>query len=163
MEENKEKSSIETKLFSTSEEAEKAFYDAFQQEDLELMMSVWASDEDITCIHPGGNRLEGLKNIQESWEQMFSHDNGIKFEINKKTVQMENDIAIHHVIESIYLDGELQSEIIATNIYRKTENKKNNSVSWNLILHHASPELRPALIPADEDIVEEQEEKKTFH
>jgi ketosteroid isomerase-like protein len=166
-EENQENNLKEIKLFSTSEEAEKAFYDAFQQEDLDLMMSVWASDEEITCIHPGGNRLEGLKNIQESWEQMFSHDNGIKFEINKKTVQIENDIAIHHVIESIYLDGELQSEIIATNIYRKSESKKqdDNLVSWHLILHHASPELRPALIPSDEDILEEQEqeEKKTFH
>ncbi|MFK7815458.1 MAG: SgcJ/EcaC family oxidoreductase [Gammaproteobacteria bacterium] len=154
MEENKE----ETKLFSTSEEAEIAFYAAFQQEDLELMMSVWANDEDITCIHPGGNRLDGLKNIVESWEQMFSHENGIKFEINKKRVQIEGDIAIHHVIESIYLDGELQSEIIATNIYRKTED------SWRLVLHHASPELRPALIPSDEDILDEQEEeKKIFH
>jgi len=158
MEENKE----ETKLFSTSEEAEKAFYAAFQQEDLELMMSVWANDEDITCIHPGGNRLDGQKNIIESWEQMFKHENGIKFEINKKRVQLENDIAIHHVIESIYLDGELQSEIIATNIYRRIQHK--TQVSWHLILHHASPELRPALIPSDEDIVEEEEEeKKTFH
>lgn len=154
MEENKE----ETKLFSTSEEAEKAFYDAFQQEDLDLMMSVWANDEDITCIHPGGNRLDGLKNIVESWEQMFSHENGIKFEINKKRIQLEKNIAIHHVIESIYVDGELQSEIIATNIYRKSQN------SWHLISHHASPELRPALIPSDEELLDEQEEeRKTFH
>ncbi len=154
MEENKE----ETKFFSTSEEAEKAFYAAFQQEDLELMMSVWANDEDITCIHPGGNRLDGLKDILESWEQMFSHENGIKFEINKKRIQIESDIAIHHVIESIYLEGELQSEIIATNIYRK------NQDGWQLILHHASPELRPALIPSDVEILDEQEEEqKTFH
>ena len=82
MEENRE----ENKLFSTSDEAEKAFYAAFQQEDLELMMSVWADDEDITCIHPGGNRLEGINNILESWEQIFSHENGIKFEINQKRV-----------------------------------------------------------------------------
>jgi uncharacterized protein (TIGR02246 family) len=148
----------EKKLFSTSEEAEKAFYEAFQQEDLELMMSVWADDEDITCIHPGGNRLEGQTLVRESWEQIFRHENGIKFEINQKRVLIENDIAIHHVIESIYMDGELQSEIIATNLYRKSHD------SWQMILHHASPELRPALIPADEENIEDQvEEKKTFH
>ncbi len=148
----------EKKLFSTSEEAEKAFYAAFQQEDLEMMMSVWADDEDITCIHPGGNRLEGTNNILESWEQIFSHENGIKFEINQKRVLIENDIAMHHVIESIYMDGELQSEIIATNVYRKSPN------GWHMILHHASPELRPALIPEDEENLEDQEEeKKTFH
>ena len=147
----------EKKVFSTSEEAEKAFYAAFQQEDVELMMSVWANDEDITCIHPGGTRLEGKINILESWEQIFSHENGIKFEINQKRVLLENDIAIHHVIESIYMDGELQSEIIATNVYRKSND------SWHMILHHASPELRPAIsqLEADEDQLEE--ETKTFH
>lgn len=148
----------EKKLFSTSEEAEKAFYAAFQQEDLELMMSVWANDEDITCIHPGGNRLEGQTLIRESWEQIFRHENGIKFEINQKKVSIESDIAIHHVIESIYMGGELQSEIIATNVYRKSHG------CWYMILHHASPELRPALIPVDEDNLEEKdEENKTFH
>lgn len=148
----------EKKLFSSSEEAEKAFYTAFQLEDLELMMFVWADDESITCIHPGRNRLEGQTHIRESWEQIFSHENGIKFEINQKRVFIENDIAIHHVIESIYMDGELQSEIIATNVYRKSHD------SWHMIIHHASPELRPAIIPADEENLEEQdEEKKTFH
>lgn len=145
-------------IFSTSDEAEKAFYAAFQQSDLELMMSVWADDQDTTCIHPGGTRLEGQLNIRESWEQIFSHENGIKFEINQKRVLLDKDIAIHHVIESIYMSGELQSEIIATNIYRK----KNES--WHMILHHASPELRPTIISADEEnLALEDEEKKTFH
>ena len=144
--------------FPTSDEAEKSFYTAFQQGDLELMMSVWANDQDITCIHPGGTRLEGLLNIRDSWEQIFSHENGLKFEINQKRVLLERDFAIHHVIESIYMGGELQSEIIATNIYRLSNN------SWNMILHHASPELRPTLVPADEEKIELKEEgKKTFH
>jgi ketosteroid isomerase-like protein len=147
----------DNKVFSTSEEAEKAFYAAFQQEDLELMMSVWSDETDITCIHPGGTRLEGRINVTESWEQIFSHENGIKFEINQKRVVLENDIAIHHVIESIYMDGELQSEIIATNIYRLNKN------SWHMILHHASPELRSAIggLELDDDPLEE--ETKTFH
>lgn len=147
----------ENKLFTTPEDAEKAFYIAFQQQDVELMMSVWSDREDITCIHPGGARLEGQTHIRESWEQIFSHENGIKFEINQKRVQMENDIAIHHVIESIYMDGELQSEIIATNVYRKSRD------SWFMVLHHASPELRPAVsqIEPEEELLEE--ETKTFH
>lgn len=146
------------KIFSTSDEAEKAFYSAFQESDLDLMMSVWADDKDTTCIHPGGTRLEGPFNIRESWEQIFSHENNIKFEINQKRVLLDKDIAIHHVIESIYLAGELQSEIIATNIYRKLND------SWHMILHHASPELRPAIVSADEEKLElDEEEKKTFH
>ena len=147
----------ENKLFTTPVEAEKAFYTAFQQQDVELMMSVWSDDEDITCIHPGGTRLEGQTHIRESWEQIFSYENGIKFEINQKRVQTENNIAIHHVIESIYMDGELQSEIIATNVYRKSHD------SWYMILHHASPELRSAIsqVESEEELLEE--ETKTFH
>ena len=147
----------EKQVFTTSDEAEKAFYAAFQQEDLEFMLSVWADGEDVTCIHPGGSRLQGQTAIRESWEQMFKHENGIKFEINQKRVLVENDIAIHHVIELIYMDGKLQSEIIATNVFKK------NNESWHMILHHASPELRPAIgqIEMDEEPLEE--DTKTFH
>lgn len=147
----------ENKIFSTSEAAEKAFYAAFQEQDVEWMMSIWSEDDNITCIHPGGTRLEGQKNIRESWEQIFRHENGIKFEINQKRVQLENQIAIHHVIESIYMDGELQSEIIATNVYRKSND------SWHIVLHHASPELRPAISQLETEEETSEEETKTFH
>jgi len=151
----------EKKVFTTSEEAEKAFYESFQQGDVDTMMSVWADDSSITCIHPGGTRLEGQLNIRESWEQIFNHENGIKFEINQKRVLLEQEIAIHHVIESIYMSGELQSEIIATNVYRR------NNQGWNMILHHASPELRPAFSTAEDEAGElgdaESADKKTFH
>ncbi len=125
--------------YSTSEQAEEAFYLAFQQGDIEMMMSVWSIDKDTTCIHPGGPRLEGRKDIRESWEQIFAHERGIKFEINHKRVLVENDIAIHHVIETISVNNELQSEIVATNVYCKTKN------GWHMILHHASPELLPSI------------------
>jgi len=147
----------EDKLFSTSEEAEKAFYDAFQKQDINLMMSIWAEGENIACIHPGGNRLVGASQIRDSWELIFSYENGIKFELSQKKVQLENEIAIHHVIESIYLDGELQSEIIASNVYQKIND------GWYIVLHHASPELRASSdqIEPEEEILEE--ETKTFH
>lgn len=41
-------------LYATSEEAGQAFYDALEQGDLAQLMAVWADDEDIVCIHPGG-------------------------------------------------------------------------------------------------------------
>jgi len=147
----------EENTFATSDEAEKAFYNAFQQSDLEQMMLVWADTQDISCIHPGGARLEGPMNVRDGWEQIFGHENGIKFEINQKKVVLQDNIAIHHVIEAIYMDGELQSEILATNIFRR------NNSNWQMILHHASPELRPALLPDDSSDDEADEENRTFH
>ena len=142
--------------FETSDDAENAFYEAFQQLDIELMMTVWANTQDITCIHPGGTRLEGQLNIRDSWQKIFSQDNGIKFEINQKKIVKDGNIAIHHVIEAIYMDGELQSEILATNIFR------NESGSWHMILHHASPELRPAILHQEEED-DSDIKNKTFH
>ena len=143
-----------TNNFLTSDQAEDAFYLAFQQRDIEMMMSVWSKDKNTSCIHPGGPRLDGLDTIHESWEQIFIHEQGIKFGIRKKRVFVEENIAIHNVIEEISINGELQSEIIATNIYCKTEN------SWHMVLHHASPELH---VPIDQLHLEEVSEKKTMH
>jgi len=140
--------------FETSEQAEQAFYLAFQQNDIEMMMSIWCKDSETICIHPGGPRLEGLDNIRKSWEKIFNYDKALTFEINQKKVFVEKNIALHHVIEAIFVNNELQSEIIATNIYLK----KNDG--WKMVLHHASPELHPNL---DQDVNDELDDIQTIH
>ena len=140
--------------FSSSELVENAFYLAFEQCDIEMMMSVWSRDQDISCIHPGGPRLEGLDNIQDSWEQIFSHEQGITFELKHKKVFVEDNIAIHRVIEAISLNGKLSSEIVATNVYCKTND------GWHMILHHASPELHTRI---DASELDEMNDSQTVH
>ena len=48
------------KLYPTPEDAETAFYDAFERGDLAGMMSVWAEADHVVCIHPQGPRLVGF-------------------------------------------------------------------------------------------------------
>lgn len=140
--------------FETSKQAEKAFYLAFQQSDIEMMMSIWCKDCEAICIHPGGPRLEGLENIRKSWEQIFSYERPLTFEVNQKKVVIEKNIALHHVIETIFVNNELQSEIIATNIYLKTND------GWKMVLHHASPELHTNINQDDND---ELDDIQTIH
>ena len=59
-------------LFTTAQDAEAAFYEALEKADLEAMMAVWADDDDIVCVHPGGMRLAGVEQVRESWRQIFS-------------------------------------------------------------------------------------------
>ena len=125
-----------TKQFSTSDQAEEEFYTAFEHADIEMMMSVWSTQRAISCIHPGGPRLDGIERIRESWLDIFEHEQNIEFEIKHKNIILEQDIAIHHVIEAISVSGKLQSELIATNIYHQS------AEGWHIILHHASPELQ---------------------
>ena len=58
--------------FATPGAAEEAFYRALQNHDLSLMMTVWDEDEKISCVHPGGRRLQGLAAVRQGWEQIFS-------------------------------------------------------------------------------------------
>ena len=66
-------------VFTNSQEAEQAFYDAFQRADLDAMMAVWAEDEEVFCIHPGGPRLTGLEKIRESFRQIFRSEVSMRF------------------------------------------------------------------------------------
>ena len=50
---------------ASAEQAEAAFYRAFEKADLGAMMAVWAEDEEILCIHPGGQRLIGMDAVRE--------------------------------------------------------------------------------------------------
>ncbi|HSP00552.1 MAG TPA: nuclear transport factor 2 family protein, partial [Thioalkalivibrio sp.] len=47
------------RLYESSEQVEAAFYDAFERADMDVMREVWANDKGISCIHPGGERLDG--------------------------------------------------------------------------------------------------------
>jgi ketosteroid isomerase-like protein len=48
-------------VFATPEDVETAFYEAIARADLVALMSVWADDEEIVCIHPTGQRLSGAR------------------------------------------------------------------------------------------------------
>jgi ketosteroid isomerase-like protein len=50
-------------VFATPEDVETAFYEAIARADLAALMSVWADDEEIVCIHPTGQRLTGTDAI----------------------------------------------------------------------------------------------------
>ena len=52
-------------------EVEAAFYDALNRADVEALMALWADDEEIVCVHPGGARLIGHRAIRESWTMLL--------------------------------------------------------------------------------------------
>ena len=56
--------------FPTPQDAETAFYEALEAGNLDAMMEVWAEDEEIVCVHPGGERLVGYDAVRSSWAQI---------------------------------------------------------------------------------------------
>jgi len=122
-------------VFSSPEAAEEAFYRAMQKRDLDLMMAVWAEDDNISCVHPGGPRLDGRSAVRSSFEQILKASPGMAFRLSDVTHVYDQNLAVHILHEHIRLgdDSHYQPPVVATNIYRLTEN------GWRMVMHHASP------------------------
>ncbi len=121
--------------FPTSQDAEAAFYESLERADLEAMMEVWAEDEEIVCVHPGGPRLTGYEQVRESWAQMFKSRERLQVRLTNPVYAQGMMLAIHCVHENIAVAGEAKARppMVATNVYLRTAN------GWRLLVHHASP------------------------
>ena len=89
--------------FGSAQEAETAFYAAFQMSDLERMMLIW-DDHEAVCIHPFGERIEGKLAITQSWQMIFAHDVQLRFTLSDRWVFSGDSHAIHLVRENISVD-----------------------------------------------------------
>lgn len=129
--------------FATAEEAQQAFYEAIERADLAQMMAVWAEDEDIVCIHPGGACHCGIAEVRESWRQIFEQGPQLKFKIVAQRTVPGRILSIHTVYEHIsHRSGaHPPASVIATNIFALADH------GWHVLMHHASP--APAEVSPD--------------
>lgn len=143
---------------NTPEQAESAFYSAFQTADLEAMMAVWSKDENIVCIHPHGPRLTGTVDIRNSWHQIMENSPRMSMRIDSLNAVISEEIAIRFVNEHILVGSNVEPEftIMATNIFQRT------SGGWRMILHHASP-TPEAIRNIIENAVDEESGDVTVH
>jgi uncharacterized protein (TIGR02246 family) len=135
------------KLYPTPEDAETAFYEAFERADLPGMMTVWAEDDDIVCIHPQGPRLTGFAAVRESWGQIFA---GGTSRLRLHTTEVRKfagqSVAVHAVVEVLSVPGQQgpTQSVCATNVYELTDH------GWRMVVHHASPVSEPAAPSVDD-------------
>ena len=122
-------------LNASPEDAETQFYDALRDGDLERVMAVWADDDDVVCVHPGGARVVGPQAVRAAFEALFAGGNVTVHPEHVKRVQAMGS-AVHSVLERIAIvtvEGPRTGWIVATNVYVKT------SQGWRMVAHHASP------------------------
>ena len=122
-------------LFGSPQDAEAAFYEAITSADLEAMMAVWADDDDIYCVHPNGARLAGVERVRESWRQIFSGGQTLRFQLRDQQYVQGMMLSVHSVYEVITVTGDARPRgpVIATNVFLRTER------GWRMVAHHASP------------------------
>ncbi len=135
-----------SRLFPTPEDAESAFYEAFERSDLAAMMAVWAEDDDVVCIHPQGPRLVGFEAVRESWSQIFSSGTQLRVRTSDPRAFDGQSVAVRSVVEVLSPPGRTEptQSVFATNVYELTD------AGWRMVVHHTASVPEPAPSAAEE-------------
>lgn len=127
-------------LNGSAAEVESAFYDALNRADVEALMALWADDEEIVCIHPGGPRLIGHRAIRESWSIILEHG-GLHIMPSQLHETHNLMSSVHTVVEGVTAASGEPAHLVATNAYAKTPK------GWRMVSRHVS--VAPGPVPTD--------------
>jgi len=122
-------------LMASPEDAEAQFYEALRDGDLDRVMAVWADDEEVICVHPGGTRMVGPDNVRAAFEAILANGTIVVHPEHVKRVHVMGS-AVHSVLQRMAVttdEGQRTGWILATNVYAKT------AQGWRMVAHHASP------------------------
>ena len=116
------------------------FYLALTARDLAMMESVWAHEDDATCIHPGWRLLAGWMQIRMAWNAIFDNTADWNVACDRVRIRMAPDMAWLTCVEIIRPaePGDQVAVMQATNVFVLRGDR------WLMIHHHASSS------PADE-------------
>ncbi|MEF8699043.1 MAG: nuclear transport factor 2 family protein [Candidatus Accumulibacter sp. UW26] len=143
-------------VFATPEDVEAAFYEAIARSDLVALMSVWAEDEEIVCIHPTGQRLTGSDAIRDSWRSIFANNPRLMVRLSRGVRWSGMLLSVHNVIETLYIGDERKPHgpMLATNVFQR------GASGWRLLSHHSST---AADRDAADDGASERSAPRTLH
>jgi len=116
--------------------ANEKFYKAFNMRDLIAMKEIWSSHQNVTCVHPGWNPLNGFEPIMDSWQGIFKNSGNMDIQISDINILESKGLAWVSCVEKLYTiasHGVLASKVFSTNLF------KLNKGGWKMIMHHASP------------------------
>ena len=122
-------------LLASADDVEARFYEALQRGDITAMMAVWADDDEIVCVHPGGGRVVGAAAIRASFEAIFGNG-GVPVAPEQVHRLQSLGVSVHHLVERVQMppgQGSAGAWVLATNVY------VNTAEGWRLVAHHASP------------------------
>ena len=108
--------------------ANRAFYRAFAERDVEAMDQIWAASGAVVCLHPGQAPLHGRAEIMASWRGNLRHPESPKVRCIGESVIGRPGLAIVDCRE-ILPEGQL----MATNTFAR------QSDGWRMIGHLSGP------------------------
>ena len=115
--------------------ANREFYRAFAEADIDAMTELWSRAYPVACIHPGWGPLLDRDQVIMSWRQILAggHNGGVR--CTNETPYLFDHVAFivcHEVLDA--------GVLVATNIFRQEDG------DWRMVHHQASP---LAVMPED--------------
>ncbi len=122
-------------LYASPEECEQAFYEALEAADIDAITDLWAEDDDVCCVHPGGARLLGPAAVKSSWAMMLAAGPVQIRTVARKSFESPTVTLTSVIEEVVVVQGSSRQvvHVLATNGFVKT------AAGWKMVLHHAAP------------------------
>jgi len=118
----------------SAEEANLAFYTAFEARDLESMSGLWEHSDRVVCTHPGWAVLRGWGQVAASFFALFQNDQHLQFILTNISAQSEGGVAWVSVDENILAEAQPVTTVAALNVFVRA-----GEGGWRMVAHHASP------------------------
>ncbi|KAL0049882.1 hypothetical protein WJX82_011628 [Trebouxia sp. C0006] len=111
-------------------EANRRFYAAFEHCNLQAMKEIWGNGDQVQCLHPAANCIEGREDVLESWRLVLRGDFQIRLEnVRVHATQTSGYVTCVEVMNA----GNATGRTVATNIFEKQNGR------WKLVLHQGGP------------------------
>jgi ketosteroid isomerase-like protein len=127
-----------SKTYPSPQDAEDAYYDAIEAQDLEGMMQVWEDSEEILCLLPMQPTQRGPASVRRAWEPLLNGQISLDIEVKHLAWIESGPLAIHLVEEHVQAAGQAEKQTVyACNIYRQGDS------GWRILMHQNSPTPPP--------------------
>jgi ketosteroid isomerase-like protein len=114
-------------------EVNDAFYRAFEALDVEALDPVWADRPYTAVVHPGREILRGWAQVRESWKEIFTGTERIRFRLSDVQLEVHGGLGFLVAQEHIRHGDDVLVTLQSTNLFELIDGR------WRMILHHASP------------------------
>jgi hypothetical protein len=112
-------------------EANRTFYEAFEQRDIDVMSSLWEHSERVICTHPGWSALRGWGAVSASWFALFQGPAPLQFILTEVRAHVSGPVGWVCLDENL-ISEELGATVSALNLFVLTDE------GWRMVAHHAS-------------------------
>ena len=111
--------------------ANRAFYAALEERDLDAMGEVWEHSDRVLCTHPGWASLHGWAAVASSWYALFTGGQRLQFIVTAARAVVVGDAGWVTCDENI-LSGRTSGTVAALNVFVRA------GAEWRMVAHHGA-------------------------